>query len=93
MDPETDKVLTWIAREALKAPLPENWKIWYAPIPQRTYKQVRTRAHKVMGWASCIQTTFGGVGAKVRPGGGRGFFGFFGFGYSPKEITKVGALE
>ena len=29
MDPKTDKVLTWIAREALKAPLPENWKIWY----------------------------------------------------------------
>ncbi|EKX46884.1 hypothetical protein GUITHDRAFT_70094 [Guillardia theta CCMP2712] len=26
MDPDEDKALFWIAREGLKAPLPENWK-------------------------------------------------------------------
>ena len=26
MDPDKDRELLWIARESLKAPLPENWK-------------------------------------------------------------------
>eukprot|EP00667_Euglena_gracilis_P009855 EG_transcript_10025 len=42
MDPETDKVLTWIAREALKAPLPENWKICYTEDREVYYFNVRT---------------------------------------------------
>jgi hypothetical protein len=28
MDPEEDRDLLWIAKESLKAPLPENWKPW-----------------------------------------------------------------
>jgi|UniRef100_A0A7S4GDX8 hypothetical protein len=42
MDPKTDKVLTWIAREALKAPLPENWKICYTEEREVYYFNVRT---------------------------------------------------
>eukprot|EP01006_Ploeotia_vitrea_P042643 TRINITY_DN66647_c4_g2_i1.p1 TRINITY_DN66647_c4_g2~~TRINITY_DN66647_c4_g2_i1.p1 ORF type:complete len:898 (+),score=98.43 TRINITY_DN66647_c4_g2_i1:89-2782(+) len=42
MDPDTDKQLTWIAREALKAPLPENWKICYTEDREVYYFNVRT---------------------------------------------------
>ena len=30
MDPDEDPDLLYIARDALKAPLPKNWKAWYA---------------------------------------------------------------
>eukprot|EP01012_Entosiphon_sulcatum_P011667 TRINITY_DN1715_c0_g1_i1.p1 TRINITY_DN1715_c0_g1~~TRINITY_DN1715_c0_g1_i1.p1 ORF type:complete len:876 (+),score=136.43 TRINITY_DN1715_c0_g1_i1:50-2677(+) len=42
MDPDSDKQLTWIAREALKAPLPTNWKICYTEDREVYYFNVRT---------------------------------------------------
>jgi hypothetical protein len=32
IDPETETSLFWIARESLKAPLPQNWKPWYVKV-------------------------------------------------------------
>ena len=33
MDPDEHKDLMWIAREGLKAPLPDNWRPWYVHPP------------------------------------------------------------
>ena len=30
IDPDTEHHLMWIAREGINAPLPENWKPWWA---------------------------------------------------------------
>eukprot|EP01063_Lacrimia_lanifica_P010173 TRINITY_DN16915_c0_g1_i1.p1 TRINITY_DN16915_c0_g1~~TRINITY_DN16915_c0_g1_i1.p1 ORF type:complete len:741 (+),score=269.86 TRINITY_DN16915_c0_g1_i1:295-2517(+) len=42
MDVEKEKALTWIAREALKAPLPEYWKICYTEDREVYYFNMRT---------------------------------------------------
>ena len=42
MDPVADRCLTWIAREALKAPLPEHWKLCYTEDHEVYYFHVRT---------------------------------------------------
>eukprot|EP01059_Diplonema_ambulator_P017555 TRINITY_DN2956_c0_g4_i1.p1 TRINITY_DN2956_c0_g4~~TRINITY_DN2956_c0_g4_i1.p1 ORF type:complete len:803 (+),score=217.31 TRINITY_DN2956_c0_g4_i1:240-2411(+) len=42
MDIEKEKALTWIAREALKAPLPEYWKICYTEDREVYYFNMRT---------------------------------------------------
>eukprot|EP00958_Prasinococcus_capsulatus_P025293 scaffold4200_cov361-Prasinococcus_capsulatus_cf.AAC.3 len=31
MDPVADHDLLWIARDGLRAPLPQEWKPWYEP--------------------------------------------------------------
>eukprot|EP00906_Rhabdomonas_costata_P035345 RCo049656 len=41
MDPENDRALMWIAREALKAPLPDNWKICYTEDREVYYFNIR----------------------------------------------------
>eukprot|EP01062_Namystynia_karyoxenos_P004889 TRINITY_DN11730_c0_g1_i1.p1 TRINITY_DN11730_c0_g1~~TRINITY_DN11730_c0_g1_i1.p1 ORF type:complete len:1010 (+),score=255.47 TRINITY_DN11730_c0_g1_i1:75-3032(+) len=42
MDPVQDRALMWIAREALKAPLPEHWKICYTDEREVYYFNMRT---------------------------------------------------
>eukprot|EP00759_Apiculatamorpha_spiralis_P059049 PhF_6_TR963/c0_g1_i3/m.1830 len=42
MDVVHDRCLMWIAREALKAPLPENWKVCYTEEREAYYFNVRT---------------------------------------------------
>ena len=42
MDPQKEKALTWIAREALKAPLPECWKICYTEEREVYYFNMRS---------------------------------------------------
>ena len=42
MDPVTERSLMWIAREALKAPLPENWRICYTEDRDVYYFNMRT---------------------------------------------------
>eukprot|EP01060_Flectonema_neradi_P029056 TRINITY_DN3934_c0_g1_i3.p1 TRINITY_DN3934_c0_g1~~TRINITY_DN3934_c0_g1_i3.p1 ORF type:complete len:813 (+),score=151.85 TRINITY_DN3934_c0_g1_i3:157-2439(+) len=42
MDPHKEKALTWIAREALKAPLPECWKICYTEEREVYYFNMRS---------------------------------------------------
>eukprot|EP01065_Artemidia_motanka_P014923 TRINITY_DN1879_c0_g1_i1.p1 TRINITY_DN1879_c0_g1~~TRINITY_DN1879_c0_g1_i1.p1 ORF type:complete len:881 (+),score=298.57 TRINITY_DN1879_c0_g1_i1:249-2891(+) len=42
MDPLQDRALMWIAREALKAPLPEHWKICYTDDREVYYFNMRT---------------------------------------------------
>eukprot|EP00659_Diplonema_papillatum_P014250 gene14250-21856_t len=42
MDRQSEKSLTWIAREALKAPLPEYWKICYTDEREVYYFNMRT---------------------------------------------------
>ena len=42
MDPVAERSLIWIAREALKAPLPENWKMCYTDDREIYYFNMRT---------------------------------------------------